>query len=145
MVSVQNEYSLLCRHFDLDMAEVAHHEKVGLLSFSPLAAGLLTGKYSGDVIPDGSRRTYVPDLFGRINDSIWLAVDAYIDIAMAHNLNPAQMALAWAQSRPFMTSVIFGATTLEQLEIALGAADITLGSDIMNDIASAYRKFPMPF
>ena len=55
------------------------------------------------------------------------------------------MALAWAQSRPFMTSVIFGATTLEQLEIALGAADITLGPDIMNDIASAYRKFPMPF
>ena len=77
MVSVQNEYSLLCRHFDLDMAEVAHHEKVGLLSFSPLAAGLLTGKYSGDVIPDGSRRSYVADLGGRITESIWPAVDTY--------------------------------------------------------------------
>ena len=76
MVSVQNEYSLLCRHFDLDMAEVAHHEKVGLLSFSPLAAGLLTGKYSGDVIPDGSRRTYVADLGGRISETIWPAVDS---------------------------------------------------------------------
>jgi len=145
MVSVQNEYSLLCRHFDLDMAEVAHHEKVGLLSFSPLAAGLLTGKYSGDVIPDGSRRTYVADLGGRINESIWPAVDTYLDIAMTHNLNAAQMALAWAQSRPFMTSVIFGATTLEQLAIALGAADITLGPDILDDIATAYRQFPMPF
>ena len=60
-------------------------------------------------------------------------------------MNAAQMALAWAQSRPFMTSVIFGATTSEQLEIALGAANITLGPDIMNDIATAYRKFPMPF
>ncbi len=145
MVSVQNEYSLLCRHFDLDMAEVAHHEKVGLLSFSPLAAGLLTGKYSGDVIPDGSRRTYVADLGGRINESIWPAVDTYLDIAMTHNLNAAQMALAWAQSRPFMTSVIFGATTLEQLAIALGAADITLGPDILDDIAAAHRQFPMPF
>ena len=145
MVSVQNEYSLLCRHFDLDMAEVAHHEKVGLLSFSPLAAGLLTGKYRGDVIPDGSRRTHVADLGGRISETIWPAVDSYLDIALKHSMNAAQMALAWAQSRPFMTSVIFGATTLEQLEIALGAADITLGPDIMSDIASAYRKFPMPF
>ena len=64
---------------------------------------------------------------------------------MAHNLNAAQMALAWAQSRPFMTSVIFGATTLDQLAIALGAADITLGPDIMNEIAIAYRQFPVPF
>ena len=60
-------------------------------------------------------------------------------------MNAAQMALAWAQSRPFMTSVIFGATTLEQLEIALGAADITLSLDVIDDIATAYRKFPMPF
>lgn len=64
MVSVQNEYSLLCRHFDLDMAEVAHHEKVGLLAFSPLAAGLLTGKYNGDVTPEGRGEAMLPILAG---------------------------------------------------------------------------------
>ena len=145
MVSVQNEYSLLCRHFDLDMAEVSHHEKVGLLSFSPLAAGLLTGKYSGDITPDGSRRSYVADLGGRISETVWAALDAYLRIAKKHDLDPAQMALAWTKSRPFMTSVIFGATTLDQLAIALGAEDITLSPDIMDDIALAYRRFPMPF
>ncbi len=145
MQSVQNEYSLLCRHFDLDMAEVAHHENIGLLSFSPLAAGLLTGKYRGDVIPKGSRRDYVVDLGGRISETLWPALDAYLDIAAKHNINPAQMALAWAQSRPFMTSTIFGATTLDQLKTAIGAADIILGPNIMEDIASTYRRFPMPF
>ena len=145
MVSVQNEYSLLCRHFDLDMAEVAHHEKVGLLAFSPLAAGLLTGKYQGDITPDGSRRSHVANLGGRICDTMWPALDAYMNIAAKHELNPAQMALAWAMNRPFMTSAIFGATNLDQLDIALGAADITLGTAVMEDIAIAYRKFPMPF
>jgi aryl-alcohol dehydrogenase-like predicted oxidoreductase len=145
MVSVQNEYSLLCRHFDLDMAEVEHHEKVGLLAFSPLAAGLLTGKYQGDITPDGSRRSHVANLGGRICNTMWPALDAYMDIAAKHDLNPAQMALAWAMSRPFMTSAIFGATNLDQLDVALGAADLTLGAAVMEDIAIAYRQFPMPF
>ena len=145
IVTVQNEYSLLCRHFDLDMSEVTHHEKVGLLSFSPLAAGLLTGKYSGDKIPNRSRRSHVADLGGRISETVWPALDAYLGIATKHSINPAQLALAWAKSRPFMTSVIFGATTLNQLATAIGAADITLSSDILDDIAATYRRFPMPF
>jgi len=145
MVSVQNEYSLLCRHFDLDMAEVAHHEKVGLLAFSPLAAGLLSGKYQGDITPDGSRRSHVSNLGGRICDTMWSALDAYMNIATKHDLNPAQMALAWAMTRPFMTSAIFGATNLDQLDVALGAVDVTLGAEVMEDIASTYRQFPMPF
>ena len=145
MVSVQNEYSLLCRHFDLDMAEVSHHEKLGLLAFSPLAAGLLTGKYRGDITPDGSRRSYVANLGGRICDTMWPALDAYMSIAAKHDLNPAQIALAWAMSRPFMTSAIFGATNLDQLDVALGAADVTPDAAVMEDIAIAYRQFPMPF
>jgi aryl-alcohol dehydrogenase-like predicted oxidoreductase len=68
-----------------------------------------------------------------------------MEIAAKHDLNPAQMALAWAMTRPFMTSAIFGATNLDQLDVALGAADITLGSQIMEEIALAYRQFPMPF
>ncbi|MDC1383413.1 aldo/keto reductase [Candidatus Puniceispirillum sp.] len=145
MVSVQNEYSLLCRHFDLDMSEVTHHEKVGLLSFSPLAAGLLTGKYSGNTTPSGSRRSHVADLGGRISETVWPAIDAYLGIAAKHNLDPSQLAIAWTKSRPFMTSVIFGATTLDQLATAIGAADITLNSNILDDIAATYRRFPMPF
>ena len=145
MVSVQNEYSLLCRDFDLDMAEGEHHEKVGLLAFSPLAAGLLTGKYQGDITPDGSRRSHVANLGGRICNTMWPALDAYFNIADKHGLNPAQMALEWAMTRPFMTSAIFGATNLDQLDVALGATDITLEAEVMQDIASTYRQFPMPF
>jgi aryl-alcohol dehydrogenase-like predicted oxidoreductase len=76
---------------------------------------------------------------------MWPALDAYMNIAAKHELNPAQMALAWAMNRPFMTSAIFGATNLDQLDVALGAADITLGTAVMEDITIAYRKFPMPF
>ena len=76
---------------------------------------------------------------------MWPALDAYMDIAAKHDLNPAQMALAWVMSRPFMTSAIFGATNLDQLDVALGAADLTLGTAVMEDIAIAYRQFPMPF
>ena len=97
------------------------------------------------MIPKGSRRDYVVDLGGRISETLWPALDAYLDIAAKHNINPAQMALAWAQSRPFMTSTIFGATTLDQLKTAIGAADIILSPNIMEDIASTYRRFPMPF
>jgi aryl-alcohol dehydrogenase-like predicted oxidoreductase len=118
---------------------------VGLLAFSPLAAGLLSGKYQGDITPDGSRRSYVANLGGRICDTMWPALDAYMNIATKHDLNPAQMALAWAMTRPFMTSAIFGATNLDQLDVALGAVDVTLGAEVMEDIASTYRQFPMPF
>ncbi|MGB0584221.1 MAG: aldo/keto reductase, partial [Candidatus Puniceispirillaceae bacterium] len=67
------------------------------------------------------------------------------NIAAKHDLNPVQMALAWAMKRPFMTSAIFGATNLDQLDVALGTADVTLGAEVMEDIATTYRQFPMPF
>ena len=144
-VSVQNEYSLLCRLFDLDMAEVAHHERIGLLAFSPLAAGLLTGKYSKEKIPPGSRRSFVQDLGGRINDTIWSVVDEYLKIAEKHELTPSQMALAWALQRPFMTSVIIGATNNSQLTEAINSVNIDLNNDILSSIAEIHRRHPMPF
>jgi aryl-alcohol dehydrogenase-like predicted oxidoreductase len=145
MVSVQNEYSLLCRLFDLDMAEVSHHEKVGLLSFSPLAAGLLSGKYANDVIPDGSRRSINANLGGRINTHLWPVLDRYIDIAKKHDFDPCQMALAWGATRPFMASQIIGATTIEQLKTAINSTTITLTDDVMRDIQSTYRHYPLPY
>ena len=145
MVSVQNEYSLLCRLFDLDMAELSHHETIGLLSFSPLATGLLSGKYADGAIPAGSRRTINADLGGRINTHLWPALDGYLAIAKRHGLNPCQMALAWAATRPFMTSQIIGATTITQLQTALESTAITLSDAVMRDIQNNYRRYPMPY
>ena len=145
MVSIQNEYSLLCRLFDLDMAELSHHENIGLLSFSPLATGLLTGKYADGAIPAGSRRTINADLGGRINTHLWPALDGYLGIAKQHELDPCQMALAWAATRPFMTSQIIGATTKAQLQTALESTNITLSDAVMRDIQNIYRRYPMPY
>ena len=102
-VTLQNEYSLLCRMYDTDLAELGHNEAVTLLAFSPLAAGLLTGKYAGDVTPPGSRRSLNPELGGRITPRVWGAVSAYLEIAEAAALDPAQMAIAWTLTRPFPT------------------------------------------
>jgi len=145
VASIQNEYSLLCRIFDLDLAELCHHEDVGLLAFSPLACGMLSGKYAPDRTPKGSRRSATPDLGGRITPRVWPAIDAYLEIARKHRLDPCQMALAWCNSRPFMGSVIFGATSLAQLETALGAADMILPDEVLTDIAAAHRAHPMPY
>lgn len=145
MQSIQNEYSLLCRHFDTDLAELSVNEDIPLLAYSPLAAGLLTGKYAGDVIPDESRRTRTPDLGGRITPRVWEAVAAYLGIAKEAGLDPVQMALAWCRTRPFVTIPILGATSPEQLELALGAADLTLGDDVREAIALAWRMHPLPF
>jgi aryl-alcohol dehydrogenase-like predicted oxidoreductase len=145
VVSVQNEYSLMYRSHDLDMAELSHHEQVGLLPFSPLACGLLTGKYANGARPNGSRITINPDLNGRVDDTVWPVVDAYLAIAQRHGIDPAQMAIAFCNQRPFVTSSIIGATSLEQLAINIGAADIELDAEVLEDIYSVYRRHPVPF
>ena len=145
VASMQNEYSLLCRLYDTDMSEMSIYEDVGLLAFSPLAAGLLSGKYQGGAVPDGSRMSLNDDMGGRKTDRVFAAVDAYLDIAARHGLDPSQMALAWCMTRPFMCSVIFGATTMDQLEVALGADDVTLSAEVLADISAAHRAHPMPY
>ena len=146
MASIQNEYSLLCRLFDTDLAELAHNEDVGLLAFSPLACGLLTGKYQADTPPpQGSRKSITSDLGGRITPRLWPAIDAYAGIAAEFGIDMSQMALAWAMRRPFMGSVIFGATTLDQLAIAIGSAELELSDDIMARIDAAHKDHPMPY
>lgn len=145
VMSLQNEYSLLCRLYDTDLAELCHNEKVGLFAFSPIACGLLSGKYQNGVIPDGSRRSIGPEMGGRINRRVWPAIDAYLDIANRHGLDSSQMALAWALTRPAMMSLIIGATSLAQLECLLGSVDITLSDTVMEEIDAAHRSHPMPF
>jgi aryl-alcohol dehydrogenase-like predicted oxidoreductase len=145
VASVQNEYSLLCRHFDTDLAELCHHEDIPLMAFSPLAAGLLTGKYQGGRVPPGSRMSRTPNLGGRKTDRAFAAVAAYLDVAERHGYDPAAMALAWVRQRPVPTIPIIGATDLDQLEVALSAAEITLAPEILDDLAAIHRAHPMPF
>jgi aryl-alcohol dehydrogenase-like predicted oxidoreductase len=144
VASIQNEYNLLYRTFDLDLAEVAHHGDVGLLAYSPLAAGLLTGKYLNGARPAGSRGTINTDLGGRLQPKQEPAVKSYIEVAGKHGLDAAQMALAFCLERPFMASVIIGATSMDQLKKDIGSADITLSEDVMSDIAEVHRHYPMP-
>ena len=144
VASIQNEYSLLCRHYDLDLAELTHHEHVGLLAFSPLATGILTGKYLGGAMPEGSRATITSGLGGRLTESVEAATQAYVDLAREHGLDPTQMALAFCAQRPFMTSIIFGARTMDQLSTAIGAAEVTLSDEVMDGITAIYRAHPIP-
>ena len=145
VASVQNEYSLLCRMFDTDLAELSHNEEVPLLAFSPLAVGLLSGKYQGGAVPDGSRMSLVPELGGRTSERVFPAVEAYLEIARRHGLDPSQMALAWTLTRPFPCIPIFGATTVEQLDLALGAADLKLSEEVLEEIDAAHKAHPMPY
>lgn len=144
VASIQNEYSLLVRHFDLDLAEVAHHEDVGLLAFSPLAAGLLSGKYDSGEVPAGSRRSLNDTLNGRWTERSREAVLQYNALAREHEMEPAAMAIAFCLARPFMTSAIIGATTPEQLAINLSAADLVLDAAALDGIEAIRRDHPMP-
>jgi len=145
VVSIQNEYSLMFRLFDTDLAEVARHEQVGLLAYSPLATGLLTGKYRGGVVPPGSRLSVNGDLGGRATARAHQAVEAYCAVAARHGLDPVQMAIAFCRSRPFVTSTILGATSTSQLKLALDAADLTLSPEVLAEISATHRQHPLPY
>ena len=145
MATVQNEYSLLSRLFDTDWSELSVMEDMPLLAFSPLAVGLLSGKYAGDVTPDKTRRSHTPDLGGRITPHVFPAVAAYMGIAARHGLDPCQMAIAFCMTRPFACIPIIGATTLDQLATNIGSADLVLSPEVLAEIAAAHRDHPMPY
>lgn len=146
MVTIQNEYSLLCRLYDLDLAELSANENVALLAYSPLATGILSGKYhGGKTVPHGSRLSLNKTLGGRVTPRVWPAAQAYLDIAERHGLDPVQMALRWAADRPFMGSVIFGATSKAQLSRILGTVDLNLSGAVKAEIEAAHKAHPMPY
>lgn len=142
---VQNEYSLLCRLFDTDMAEASVMEDVPLLAFSPLATGLLTGKYAGGVIPEGSRREKSDTLGGRITPRVFETVSAYLGLARDWHIDPVHMALAWHRSRPFVSIPIIGATTSKQLAHQLPAMDLALDPELIAAIDACHRAHPLPY
>ncbi|MEM1235288.1 MAG: aldo/keto reductase, partial [Pseudomonadota bacterium] len=145
VASVQNEYSLLCRLYDTDLAEMSCAEDVGLLAFSPLACGYLTGKYEGGAVPDGSRMSIGPTMGGRASERVQAAADAYVKIARDHGMDPTHMALAFCAERPFMGSIIFGATTQDQLDHIIAGLDVTLTDEVRAAIDTAHRAHAMPY
>ncbi len=143
--SIQNEYSLLYRLHEPDLMEISIREKVGLLAWSPLAAGMLTGKYANGSRPEGSRWTLSNRFNQRDTPQAHAAVDRYLAIARKHNLDVAQMAIAFVLSRPFVTSAIIGATNMRQLKSNIAAHELAISKEVLADIAEVRRDFPMPF
>ena len=145
MESIQNEYSLLCRLYDTDLAELSHNEDISLLAFSPLAVGYLTGKYQGGAVPEGSRMSINEKMGGRASDRVLDVAQIYLDIAAEHGLDPVQMSLAWCCQRPFPVIPIFGATTMAQLDHIIAGKDLVLGQEVLDCITAAHKANPMPF
>lgn len=144
MVSIQNAYNLLNRTFEIGLAEIAVREKVGLLAYSPLAQGYLTGKYQNGARPEGSRSV----LFNRgqryEKPGAAQAIDKYVALAKEAGLDPAQMALAFVTSRPFVTSNIIGATTMEQLKTDLDSLGVTITPELEEKIDAIHQIHPNP-
>ena len=145
IVSVQNPYSLLNRSFEIGLSEIAIRENCGLLAYSPLAFGVLSGKYLGGKKPKGARLTLFGDQFTRYTKERSIqATEEYERIAKKYNLDFAQMSLAFINRQPFLTSNIIGATTMEQLKSNIGSLGISLSEDIISDIETVHSSNPNP-
>jgi aryl-alcohol dehydrogenase-like predicted oxidoreductase len=144
MASIQNPYSLLNRSFEVGLAECAMRESCGLLAYSPLAAGTLTGKYLGGGVPAGTRRAIDPRPSRYDSPRGEAATRAYIDIARRHGLDPAQMAIAYVLSRPFVTAAIIGATSMDHLRIDMAAQSVVLDDAALSEIEAVHAENPNP-
>lgn len=144
IASIQNAYNLLNRTFEGGLSEFALREGVGLLAYSPLAGGNLTGKYLGGVIPPGSRRDVARQFVRYDLPGQAIASARYVAIAHAHGLDPAQMALAYVNSRAFLTANIIGATSMDQLKTDIASVDVILPSEAIAAIEAVHREIPDP-
>lgn len=144
IVSVQNPYNFLNRTYEIGLAEFAHREQVGLLAYSPLAFGALSGKYLNGAKPEGSRLVLFDRFTRYTNPQAEAATEAYVKLAKDNGLDPAQMALAYVNSRPFLTSNIIGATTMEQLKTDIESIDVTLSKDLVRNIEEIHVQYPNP-
>lgn len=144
IVAIQNPYNLLNRSFEIGLAEFSHREDVGLLAYSPLGFGVLSGKYLNDARPEGARLTLFERFSRYISEIAVSNTQAYVDLARDNGLDPAQMALAFVNTRPFLTSNIIGATTMEQLKSNIASLDLTLSKELLSEIDNIHRKHPNP-
>ena len=144
MVSVQNAYSLLQRRDEVGLTEVLQMENLGYLTYSPLGFGMLTGKYLNGQKPANARVTLYPNYSRYSSESSQKTTAAYLEIAKKHGLSLTQMALAFVNQQPFVTSNIIGATNLEQLSENIGSIAITLSEEILKEIQSVHERMPNP-
>ena len=145
IVSVQNPYNLLCRTYEIGMAEISIREKSGLLAYSPLAGGFLTGKYRNNNLPENSRQKLFSDYYTRYSKPhASLVIDKYFDLSKKFDLNFAQMSIKFCEIQPFMTSVIIGATTMEQLKINIESVNVNLSDEIIKNINNIQKLYPNP-
>jgi aryl-alcohol dehydrogenase-like predicted oxidoreductase len=144
VAAIQNGYSLLDRSFELGLAEVAMREGTGLIAYSPLAGGTLTGKYGADPAPLPGSRSQTPGFMARFSPGKRRAILAYAELAREHGLEPAHMALAFARQRPFTTSVLMAASRADQLAANLGAIDLVLPKELTKAIDAIHDAAPNP-
>jgi aryl-alcohol dehydrogenase-like predicted oxidoreductase len=145
MASIQNEYSLLCRHFEPDLAEIAIHEDCGLLAWSPLCRGMLSGKYLNGARPAGARITIETRFEHRVLPQTDAAIQKYVDLAEKYQLDVCQMALAFVKDQAFVSSVLIGATNMDQLKSNIASISLTLADEVYEEIANIRREYPMLF
>ncbi len=145
MLSVQNPYSLLNRTYEIGLAEISIREKSGLLAYSPLAFGYLTGKYRNKKLPENSRMKLFGEKFVRYKtENGQLAIEKYYEIAKKYRLDFAQMSLKFCEAQPFVTSVIIGATTMDQLKINIESVNVNLEESVIKDINEVQKIYPNP-
>ena len=144
IVSIQNPYSLLTRQFETGLAEMSFREDVGLLAYSPLGFGVLSGKYMNNAMPAGSRIDLFPR-FGRYSGPVaQLATQAYFDVATKHGLSLVELSLAFVCQQPFVASCLIGATTMAQLKQNIDACQIELSDEVIADLNEVYQRYPDP-
>jgi len=144
VVSVQNPYSLINRTYEIGLAEVSIREQAGLLAYSPLGFGVLSGKYLNGANPKDARLSLFPDYNRYSSENAIKATAAYVQLAKDNGLNPAQMALAFVNAQPFVSANIIGATNMQQLRDNIASANISLSSDVLEGIAAIHQQYPNP-
>jgi len=145
MTAVQNPYNLLNRTYEVGLSEISIREQSGLLAYSPLACGYLSGKYRNNQIPKNSRMDHAFDFWSRYRKpNSDKAINEYFKISQKYNLDFAQMSLKFVEIQPFVTSVIIGATTLEQLKINIESVNVNLNDEIISDINNIQKIYPNP-
>lgn len=144
IVSIQNPYNLLNRTYENGLSEYSHLDGVGLLAYSPLAMGVLTGKYMNGAKPEGARMTLFTRFDRYEKPNVEEAVAQYVQLARDHGLSPAILAQAFVNQQPFVTSNLIGATNLEQLKENIDSVDVELSDEVLEGIKGIHRKYPNP-
>lgn len=144
IASIQNPYNLLNRSFEIGLAEVSYRENVSLLAYSPLAFGVLSGKYLNNQWPEGARITLFKRFSRYLNPQAEAAVNAYVKLAQEHGLSPAQLALAFVNRQTFLTSNIIGATSLAQLKENIDTVNINLNDELVKALDAIHVQYPNP-